>query len=61
MNALENADPETLQKTCPENIANLIIKNRTGDLEVSPGYDGVYGALSSEKSAKSGQSSLTKF
>ena len=28
-----------------EKIAEMIIRNRNGDLEVVPGYDGVYGYL----------------
>jgi uncharacterized protein (TIGR00375 family) len=45
MNILLDAEESELSKECGEKTAALIIKNRTGSLEVSPGYDGEYGVL----------------
>lgn len=35
--------PEDKLKKIDEKLAELILRNRRGELEVSPGYDGVYG------------------
>jgi PHP family Zn ribbon phosphoesterase len=43
MEILLNAQKEQLIKVSGEEIAELILKNREGMLEVAPGYDGVYG------------------
>ena len=40
---LLNAQLEELKKYTSETIAKTIIKNRTGEIEIKPGYDGVYG------------------
>jgi uncharacterized protein (TIGR00375 family) len=45
MNVLLDAEESELSKECGEKTAALIMKNRTGSLEVSPGYDGEYGVL----------------
>jgi len=39
------ASKEKLMRFVDEKIAEMIIKNREGSLEVVPGYDGVYGCL----------------
>jgi uncharacterized protein (TIGR00375 family) len=41
---LNVSEAELLKVTSPK-IANLILKNRRGELVVKPGYDGVYGKL----------------
>lgn len=41
-NVLLDAGQEELEKT-DEKIADLIIKNRNGEIKIVPGYDGVYG------------------
>jgi len=45
MNVLLSADEKELVNECGEKIAGLIIQNRKGALEVTPGYDGEYGVL----------------
>ena len=42
---LLNASFEELKAITDEKIANAIIKNRKAELNVKPGYDGVYGEL----------------
>ncbi|MBN1354180.1 MAG: DNA helicase UvrD [Candidatus Omnitrophica bacterium] len=37
---------KTLQKECPEMIAKAILNTRRGDVEITPGYDGVFGKVS---------------
>ncbi len=51
-NILLDVDAEDLKKVVDEKLADLIIKNREGKLEVKPGYDGVYGELVYKKSEK---------
>lgn len=46
-NVLLNADEKELKKV-NEKIVDIIIKNREGKINVSPGYDGVYGKIISE-------------
>jgi len=38
--------PDILVKECPETIARGILNARDGNVEVAPGYDGVYGKVS---------------
>lgn len=45
MKVLTEAGEEELRKETSEGIAELIMKNRQGTLEVAPGFDGVYGKL----------------
>ena len=45
LNILLIAGGEKLARFVDEKIADLIIKNREGVLEVVPGFDGVYGYL----------------
>lgn len=54
---------ENLKIVTHEKIANLIIKNRKGNLKVRPGYDGVYGELVLEDTEhiKKKQKSLSSF
>ncbi|MBT5021256.1 DNA helicase UvrD [Candidatus Woesearchaeota archaeon] len=40
---LLNKSKEELLQVCHEKIANAILKNRTGQIEVKPGFDGEYG------------------
>jgi len=42
-NILLDVEEKGLKKVVSDRIAELIIKNRTGRIEVKPGYDGVYG------------------
>jgi uncharacterized protein (TIGR00375 family) len=44
-NILLNATEEQLKEEINPKIADIILKNRTGNLTVKPGYDGVYGEL----------------
>jgi uncharacterized protein (TIGR00375 family) len=43
MNVLLEVEESELKKVTTEKIANIIIKNRLGKIEVKPGYDGEYG------------------
>ena len=42
-NVLLDAPPDEIKKFVDENLANIIIKNRQGNIFVRPGFDGVYG------------------
>ena len=48
-NILLNIDKEKLTKIIDDKLADLIIKNRQGKINVKPGYDGVYGTMVSEE------------
>ncbi|MBW3016840.1 endonuclease Q family protein [Candidatus Woesearchaeota archaeon] len=43
LNVLLEAEETDLVKASDEKLADVIIKNRNGDIKVKPGYDGVYG------------------
>jgi uncharacterized protein (TIGR00375 family) len=43
INILLNAPEEELKKVVDDKIAETLIKNRAGEIEVKPGYDGEYG------------------
>ncbi|MBU3904676.1 MAG: endonuclease Q family protein [Nanoarchaeota archaeon] len=45
LNVLLNVSENQLKLLVNEKIANIIIKNRNGELSVQPGYDGIYGKL----------------
>jgi uncharacterized protein (TIGR00375 family) len=63
-NVLLEAPYEELIKTVDKRLADVIIKNRTGKLEIKPGYDGVYGQIvlnNEEKIRVAKQKSLTEF
>lgn len=42
---LLNVNKDELEKVIPEELAELILANREGEIEVIPGYDGVYGKI----------------
>jgi len=42
-NILLNAEKEEIKRIAKDRIADLIIKNRKGEINIIPGYDGVYG------------------
>ncbi|MFH1972922.1 MAG: endonuclease Q family protein [archaeon] len=42
-NILLNVEKKDLDKEVGEKLAEIIIRNRSGEIEVKPGYDGVYG------------------
>ncbi len=48
-NILLNVPLEELVKFIDSNIADLIMKNRIGKINVKPGYDGVYGEMMFEE------------
>ncbi len=62
---LLNAHENDIKKALNEKISSLVIKMRTGDVTVKPGYDGVYGKIIVDKEipADNGndQSSLKSF
>ena len=43
---LINATSRELQNAATDEIAAAIISVRQGDLEIEPGYDGIYGVVS---------------
>lgn len=49
---LLNVSIEDLEKYTSSEIANGIIKARNGDVDIIPGYDGVYGKISIRKKAE---------
>jgi uncharacterized protein (TIGR00375 family) len=58
LNVLLNASFDELSKTAGRELAELIIQNREGKIQVSPGYDGVYGkALINPADSVSGENS----
>jgi uncharacterized protein (TIGR00375 family) len=52
MNVLLNISFNDLKKVTSEKIAQMIIKNRQGQIKVKPGYDGVYGEAILDEQAK---------
>jgi uncharacterized protein (TIGR00375 family) len=51
-NILLNVSKEDLTKVTKERIAEAVIKNREGEIEVEPGYDGEYGKPIFDSEAK---------
>ena len=45
INVLLEADEKDLRAAAHEKIAEIILKNRLGEIKVKPGFDGVYGTL----------------
>ncbi len=45
INVLLEADEKSLREAAHEKIAEIILKNRRGEIKVKPGFDGVYGTL----------------
>lgn len=62
MKVLLEADVEELNKVVDEKLSRLIIKNRNQDIEIIPGYDGVYGkpVLNSKKIKENKETKITK-
>ncbi len=58
---LLDLDEDTLTKEMNPKIAEGIIKVRKGDIEIDPGYDGVYGKVSVFEKEKSSQAQGTLF
>lgn len=56
---LLNVQQNELSKVVNEKLAAVIMKNRNGELKISPGYDGVYGKIILDDSEK--QKSLRAF
>jgi PHP family Zn ribbon phosphoesterase len=50
LNVLLETPEEKLRLITHERIAEIIVKNRKGELKVQPGYDGIYGRLLLNKS-----------
>jgi PHP family Zn ribbon phosphoesterase len=46
LNALINATSRQLQNATTDEITAAIVSVRKGDLEIEPGYDGIYGVVS---------------
>lgn len=51
-NVLLKADFLELRKIVDEKLADIIIRNRNGNIKVDPGYDGVYGKMVIEEKQK---------
>jgi uncharacterized protein (TIGR00375 family) len=51
-NVLLEADGEQLKKITKEKIAVLLLKMRSGKINVKPGYDGVYGEIAKDGELK---------
>src|SRR3989344_3425046 len=45
LNILMNVDEKDLLKVADEKLVNIILKNRKNELNLKPGYDGVYGKI----------------
>lgn len=63
-NVLLEAPYEELAKVVDKKLADVIIRNRAGKLEIKPGYDGVYGQVvlnNEEKVRVAKQKSLVDF
>ncbi|MBS3134187.1 DNA helicase UvrD [Candidatus Woesearchaeota archaeon] len=51
-NILLNVSFDDLKKIVDERLANIVIKNRDGELRINPGADGVYGVVMLNKNEK---------
>ena len=62
-NVLLEAEEERMKNIVDENIVELILKVRSGKMNIKPGYDGVYGELVAEERglSKSPQKRLNEF
>ena len=61
-NVLLNVEYEDLIKVVHKNLADVIIKNRDGNLQIKHGYDGVYGqVILNEQEKVSTQKKLSQF
>jgi len=58
LDILLEAPKEKLKLIVGEKVANLIIKNRNGEIVVQPGYDGVYGKLTLDGKIKTAKSKV---
>ena len=61
-NILIKTKEDDLRKIVHEKLSNLIIKNREGKLNITPGYDGIYGKIIlEEKDRIKEQKTLTNY
>ena len=61
-NVLLNVSRESLIKIVGEKLANVILRNRDGNLRIKPGFDGVYGqVILNEDEIVTEQKSLTSY
>ena len=49
---LINVDRSKVEEASDEGFADVIMRNRQGEIKVSPGYDGVYGVPETDKDVK---------
>jgi uncharacterized protein (TIGR00375 family) len=52
---LMDAEESRLKNVVKEKLAETIIRARTGKIKITPGYDGVYGEMASERSIEAGK------
>jgi|SRR3989344_1169408 len=52
LNIMLNVEEEKLRKIIEDKLVDLIIKNRNQNLNIKPGYDGVYGEITEDKPQK---------
>jgi PHP family Zn ribbon phosphoesterase len=50
-----DAEESRLKNVVKEKLAETIIRARTGKIKITPGYDGVYGEMASERSIEAGK------
>ena len=60
LNILMNVDEKDLLKAADEKLVNIILKNRRNELNLKPGYDGVYGEIVLDDKDKVGRNKSLK-